>query len=329
MKPQHLPLDTMANIKEAMAQSIHKKLIIAGTGDWEGSPWHKYYSGKTSCMEWQDGHWVKYGKGYAGYHISQELLPNITDADLAVKKRDYSASTYQMEVLGNFTTGAKIPLPYGMVIKSYSESLSLLSPAQIDRTLGKTYATIDWAGSSDGASTVLTITQELKDGLQVIHLEQFQEPDVHGLGQKVADRISEYRPDHTFCDIGGNIGAMQVLESNHKIIKVSLGEHPQNTITAKTDQDTVVVDKSTYIQRVIQWFESQSISIPLSENTEWSIDQLTSEEAKIITKSTGNTVQRFELMKNRHDDFLMTLVFLAVALDPNSPGQFKHYATIV
>ena len=122
---------------------------------------------------------------------------------------------------------------------------------------------------------------------------------------------------------------MQVLESNHKIIKVSLGEHPQNTITAKTDQDTVVVDKSTYIQRVIQWFESQSISIPLSENTEWSIDQLTSEEAKIITKSTGNTVQRFELMKNRHDDFLMTLVFLAVALDPNSPGQFKHYATIV
>ena len=324
---QHLPIDKTANIKEAMSQSQHKKIVIAGTGDWEGSPWHRYYTEKTNCMEWQDGKWIPYGAGQNGYHISQELMPNITTEDLEEKRKDYSPSEFQMEVLGNFTTGSKIPLPYSLVIQSYAESLNLLSPSQIDRTKGKLYASIDWASGGD-AFTVLTITQKQDDILQIIHLEKFNDSNIQQLGNKISDRIDEYSPDVTYCDVGGNQGAMQILEGRHQITKVSLGEHPDNIISTKADRDLVVVDKSTYVQKVIQWFENHTIKIPLNPNTEWSIDHLTSEEAKIITKSTGNTVQRFSLMAGRQDDFLMSLTFLAVALDPNSPSNYTYYGEI-
>ena len=325
---QNSELDALANLRESMAQSKHGRIIIAGTGDWEGSQWHRFYSGKTTCAEWDGSKWVKYGEGHNGYHISQELMPNISPQELEQKRKEYTAATFQMEVLGEFATGAKIPLPHSMAIKAYSESLHLMAPGQIDRQAGKLYATVDWAGGG-GAFTVLTITQEREDRLQVVHLERFNDSDVLGLGKKVSDRITEYNPDQVFCDIGGNQGALQILENNHAVQKVGLGEHPGDPIKVHSDRDLITVDKSTYLQRVISWFEEDKITIPLNESTEWSIDHLTAEEARTITKTTGGTVLRFSLMPHRNDDFLMSLVFLAVALDPASPGQFVHYSAIV
>ena len=325
---QNSELDALANLRESMAQSKHGRIIIAGTGDWEGSQWHRFYTDKTTCSEWQDNKWVEFGTGHNGYHVSQELMPNITAEELEEKRKEYTAATFQMEVLGEFATGAKIPLPHSMAVKAYSESLHLLSPSQIDRHAGKIYASVDWASGGD-AFTVLTITQERGDMLHIIHLEKFNDSDVAGLGRKVSERITEYRPDQVFADIGGNQGALQVLENNHAVQKVALGEHPGDPIKVHSDRDLITVDKSTYLQRVISWFEEDKIRIPLNESTEWSIDHLTAEEARTITKTTGGTVLRFQLMPHRNDDFLMTLLFLAVALDPASPGQFVHYSAIV
>ena len=328
---QHLPIDTLANIKEAMAQSPHKRLVVCGTGDWEGSPWHRFYS-NTNCQEWTDGKWQALSDGLPGYHISQELMPNITAQDLEDKRRDYSPATYTMEVLGDWATGAKIPLPYSLVIQSYTDALHVLPPSQIDRDKGKLYAAIDWASGGD-AYTVLTIVQHQQhqpaDMLQVIYLERYNDSDIITLGNTIADKLDEYNPDHVYCDLGGNQGSMQVLESRRQIVKVHLAEHPANPIIPDTSKDLVKVDKSTYLQKVIQRFESRTISIPLSPDTEWSIDHLTAEESRTVTKSTGSTVQRFELMANRNDDFLMSLVFLAVALDPQSPGNFVPESYIV
>ena len=324
---QRTELNEFANLKESMSQSKYKKIWICGTGDWEGGQWHKFYSEKTNCMEYQDDTWTPYGTGSNGYHIPQTLLPNINNDDLEEKRHEYTQSAYQMEVLGEFATGGQIPLPYSLVIQSYDEDLHLLSPSQIDRSKGKLYASVDWAGGN--AYTVLTITQKQDDILQIVHLEKFDDSNIQALGDKVSSRIDEYSPDVIYCDIGGNQGAMQILEGRHQITKVSLGEHPQNTIMVKEDRDTVVVDKSTYIQRVISWFEEHKIKIPLSPNTEWSIDHLTAEQSRIITKSTGGTVLRFELMKNRNDDFLMSLVFLAVSLDPDAIGNQEHYSVCV
>ena len=316
---QHLPLDSLANIKESMSQSTHGNIIISGTGDWEGSPWHKYYTQHTDMREYNNKEWIKLNpdNNYSGYHISQSLMPNITIEDLIEKQNDYTPSTYKMEVLGEFTTGAKVPLPYGLVIQAYDDTITTLQPSQINRDIGPTYATIDWASGGD-AYTVLTITQQDKDSnnLQILYLERYNDSDVSGLGRKISDRMYEYNPDHIICDVGGNQGAMQILESDHTIQKVALGEHPGNPIVYHDDRALFTIDKSTHIQQVIQWFEKHEIKIPLNPNTEWSIDHLTAEESTVVTKSTGGTVLRFGLQKNRNDDFLMTLVFLAVALNP-------------
>ena len=318
---QHLPLDALANIKEAMSQSRHGSIIISGTGDWEGSPWHKYYTQHTDIQEYKDGKWTKLNpdSGYSGYHISQSLMPNITTEDLVEKQNDYTPSAYKMEVLGEFTAGARVPLPYGLVITAYTDSITLLQPSQINRDIGPVYATIDWASGGD-AYTVLTITQQCKDDntLRVLYLQRYNDSDVSGLGKKISDRMFEFSPDHIICDVGGNQGAMQILENDHGIQKVALGEHPGNPIVYHADRELYTVDKSTHIQQVIQWFEKHEIKIPLNPNTEWSIDHLTAEESTIVTKSTGGTVLRFSLQKNKNDDFLMTLVFLAVALSPDS-----------
>ena len=318
---QHLPLDSLANIKESMSQSTHGTILISGTGDWEGSPWHKYYTQHTDMQEYQDNKWTKINpdNNYSGYHISQSLMPNITTEDLIEKEADYTPSAYKMEVLGEFATGAKVPLPYGLVIKAYDDTITQLSPSQINRDIGPLYATIDWASGGD-AYTVLTITQRNKDDntLRIIHLEKYDDSDVSGLGRKISDRMYEYTPDHIICDVGGNQGAMQILEGDHAIQKVALGEHPGNPIVYHADRELFTVDKATHIQSVIKWFEANQITIPLNHDTEWSIDHLTSEESHIVTKSTGGTVLRFALQKNKNDDFLMTLVFLAVALNPDN-----------
>ena len=329
---QHLPLDALANIKESMSQSTHGTIFISGTGDWEGSPWHKYYTQHTDIQEYKDGKWTKLNpdSGYSGYHISQSLMPNITQKDLTEKQNDYTPSAYKMEVLGEFTAGAKIPLPYGLVISAYNDNMYLLQPSQINREIGPIYATVDWASGGD-AFTVLTITQQNKDTnkLRIIHLEKYNDSDVSGLGRKISDRMYEYNPDHIICDVGGNQGAMQILENDHAIQKVALGEHPGNPIVYHADRELFTVDKSTHIQAVIKWFENNLIEIPLSPHTEWSIDHLTAEESIIVTKSTGGTVLRFNLQKNKNDDFLMTLVFLAVAINPNNDNTNNKGRTYV
>ena len=202
---QHLPLDALANIKEAMSQSRHGSIIISGTGDWEGSPWHKYYTQHTDIQEYQNKKWIKQNPDspYSGYHISQQLMPNITQADLTEKEADYTPSTYKMEVLGEFTAGARVPLPYGLVITAYTDSITLLQPSQINRDKGPVYATIDWASGGD-AYTVLTITQQCKDDntLRVLYLQRYNDSDVSGLGKKISDRMFEFSPDHIICDVG-------------------------------------------------------------------------------------------------------------------------------
>lgn len=322
---QSTELDALANLKEAMSQSPHKKIIITGTGSFEGSSWHKFYQ-NTNNMQWKDGKWNALSDGNSGYRISQSMMPNITKQELEDKRKEYPSMVYQMEVLGEFASGNEIPLPYSLVIKSYDDNIQLLTPSELS---GKLIATIDWGGSLEGAYTVLTISQIDGENIRIVHLEKFHISDVIGLGTKVADRLDEYNIENVFCDIGGNTGAMQIVESKRKIFKIALGEHPKSPITVNEDTDVISVDKSTYLQRVVSWFESGKIKIPLNEDTEWSIDHLTSETARIVTKSTGGSVIRYELLPNRHDDFLQTLGFLAVALDDESPTNYKYYSVIV
>ena len=309
---QDTDLDGLPNLVEAMAQSKHKKLIVTGTGDYEGGSWHRYYE-TTNQQEWNGKEWVKQNpeSEVNGYTINQMMMPNIPKEEIEHKRRTYMQSKFDFEVLGTFSVGAKRPLPYSLVKESYKDDIRLLQPSE---TQGTTYACIDWASGGD-AFTVLTIAQENEGKFQIILMDRFNDSNVQELGNKIADKIDEYHPDHIYADIGGNVGALQILEGRYKVIKVSLGENPANTISYKKleEEDIVSVDKSTFIQKVISWFENRLITIPLSEETEWSIEHLTAEESRIVTKTGGNTVLRFSLMQNRNDDFLMTLVFLAVA----------------
>ena len=325
---QETELEYLPNLLEAMSQSRYGKAWIIGTGYWEGSPWHKYYI-KTTAQEWNGKSWMSHGAGMPGYHISQTMLPNITAQELDAKRVQYGPAAYTMEVLGEFTAGAKIPLPYSLVIRSYDEKLKPVTPSGMQHTLGKTYACIDWGGGGDSL-TVLTIAQMIEGVWRILYLQKWDLSGVEELGQAVSDAIFEYKPDVVYADLGGNKGALQHLEKQgHTVKKVSLLERPQELISYAhyEDKDQITVDKSPFVQKVISWFETDKITIPLNPDTEWSVEHLTSETASTVTKNAGGTVLRFQHMPGRQDDFLMTLVFLSIAhhteTDPNAPGNYQ------
>ncbi len=343
---QDTDLDGLPNLIEAMAQSKHGKLIVTGTGAYEGSAWHRYYQSTTQA-EWNGKQWVNQNPTGInhGYAINQLMMPNITKEEIEHKRKTYLQSKFDFEVLGRFSVGAKIPLPYSLVKESYKDDIRLLQPAEIEKSEeSKLYACIDWASGGD-AFTVVTLAQvigteeQIKQQdykIKIVSIHRYNDSNVQELGDKVKTIIDYYKPDYTYADIGGNTGALQILESANKVIKVSLGENPANIINYSKieEQDQVSVDKSNFVQKVISWFEdwqNSKITIPLNADTEWSIEHLTAEESHIVTKSGGNTVLRFSLMPNRNDDFLMSLVFLAVAIkvqtDEDNPANHEFWFT--
>ena len=176
---QDTDLDGLPNLVESMAQSKHGKLIVTGTGAYEGSAWHRYYE-NTNQQEWDGVQWVKQnpnsdGTGEVnGYAINQLMMPNITVQEIEKKRKEYLQSKFDFEVLGKFSVGAKIPLPYSLVKESYKDDIRLLSPlevrdveegGEIGTVQGVLYACIDWASGGD-AFTVLTIAKEVDGRFQ-------------------------------------------------------------------------------------------------------------------------------------------------------------------
>ena len=334
---QESKLEDLANLKEALSHSKYGYLFMAGTGAVDSSAWHKRHS-KGTQEKWNGKRWVKSNDNatFPSYTIGMDLASWISPDTLNEKRIDYPSSSFAREILGQFPTDAQIPLPETLVRRCFDDTISFTGPADVDRTKGKVVIGIDLAGGGI-SKTVATIIQVYNDAFKILAIEKYDDSSVSELGQKLSDLVQSYEPDLTVSDLGGNTGALQILESNfgNKLKKCQLAEADVRfNFNHYVDADKVTVDRTFCIQKVIELFEQDRITIPAYDSrVEWVIDHLTCNETITAETTSGKSVLRFVKPKSSPNDFLMSLVFAYVSwhclTSSDTPHRIPYKSRIV
>ena len=319
-----LPLHALINIRETMSMSKIGRMYIGGTGGMQGSAWETYWK-KTTQAEWQDGTWRHAAGTINGYHITQRMLPNWTQASEDQKRIEASPAEFAMEVLGEFTAGLDLPLDRGTVTKCMTDT-DWLPP---NTRKGRIIASLDLAGGGD-ADTVLAISEYHEEHLQVLYAERMDDRLTASIYPKIQAVLQQYTPDDIVSDAGGNNELLHRIKQDYTITSYRMG-NSKEPIIYKPASDEIPISKSFFIQKTISRFHAKKITIPNAEP--WVMDQLTSETSETIYSRDGGSYIRFNKMPGRKDDLLMALTFAECAIytthDPNNPRNFVPQSYIV
>ena len=335
---QNAELEQIGNLHSAMSRSKHRRLVLAGTTNHQGSVWEEKWL-SSSMSEWTEDseQWVKlnHNSKVSGYLISQTMMPDMTEERLAELRELYSPQQWDTEVVGRFTTGLAQPLTVSEARKCYYKSEMVL-PTRINRNNGKVVAALDWAGGGK-AFTVLTISQYNPDTmmLSVLCAHKYTDNRATPLANKIKTVITDYTPDAVVADAGGNIEALELTAESHHVQRYKsqgTANDMAELITYNKDKSIPLdtVSKHPMMARTIQRFLDDKIRIPeCSDTAPWTIEHVTAEKSETITPKSGSTpYTRYEKMTNRQDDFLQTLMFteawIYAQTDPKNPHNFKY-----
>jgi hypothetical protein len=283
---------------------------------------HKENDKRKSNVE---GKWIPtkaVGKdGRVGFHISQLIHPNISREDITRKQKEYSEARFKNEVMGEFYTGAALPLTEKEIIDRCCVPYKELSMPHMIVPPKETFMGIDWGGRSDvndkGAFTVVTIISKQGDQYKVERVERVTYPDYGKQVRYISDLIKLYNCVSVVADIGAGQVQCQMLQNEHgdKVKSCYYAANLQKKLSYKDDIWMLSVDRDGFLEEIIDIITKGNLIIPWKDpnKADWFIRHLCNTEVQTYTR-TGNYKRKFEkLNKSKPNDGLHSLNYAYIA----------------
>ena len=285
-----------------------------------------------SCKELQDkrvsirrGKWIPTKDPKTsirtGFHISQLLSPVITREAIAKSQAEYSEARFRNEVLGEFYTGAGVPLDYATVVSKCCEPnkskyfLAYLFPPEV------TYMGIDWGGRSDekdrGSYTVVTIIRKVNNNYEVVFTERLTQPTFAEQLKRIENLAGQYNSISIVADLG--FGGMQIQELQ-RIFKDRAKScfytvNVKNRIAYNKDSWMLSVDRDSFLEELVQIITSGRLQIPWKnpDRCDWFVQHICN-TAVDIRINAGNVRRKYDkLDKSKPNDGFHSLNYAYLA----------------
>ena len=317
-----------------LAQSDYKWVVISGTAREQGSEFWKLWE-KSTKGEWdpESRKWVHTDSkaNIIGYHISQEMHPDITPKDIAQKKETYTPRRFSNEVLGEFFAGSTKPLTFDEVLPVFDRERSVVRGVAPPT---ETYMGIDW-----GKETTVVIIDENSNILQAVKLDSRET----GEGDEVEmlkKMITDYNCVQVVADIG--YGARQVKELqeefSQRVRSCYYSSRPMTPYEYKKRDNNrnlifmCVVDRTTYVERTVEAIKNREVSLPYADESlawvahEWcSITSSAEADEKNTRPIRGQTLTKYG--RDGDDHALHALLYARLALEISDGGSLPEMRT--
>lgn len=292
----------------------------------------KAYFGCSKCkkeVSRSKGKWIAEnptGNHYSGYHITQLMCSWISAEQILYKKSTYSEQKFKNEVLGEFHNVMGKTLDLQDIMDCTDTSLKFPKKNKDGKFVdGPTYMGVDWGGGSN-SFTVITILKPVEISpkeikLQYVYVKKYSTKNYGQIIKEIHKLYEAYNVENMVIDIGD---ARRQFEE--------LLEIYPNTVSAcqyvlalknpyKWDKNTRIhtVDRSYFIEKVIEAFHKKNIIIPYdkltiqaTEELMWLFEHLTALEAEVIEPTSGNTGYT-RYTHSTPDDGFQSLVYAYLA----------------
>ena len=214
----------------------HKMWHSTDQREWKynNSLWRDKLEFNKDGLVWDDylldvleGHWeATVPENYIrhGYHMTQLMFPHIpltkNDAvekykvspefSIEYKRENYPSVEFAQHVEAKFVEGNIKPITDSMMFKLYDRTRSMISPEQVDYSLGDVFIGVDWGG---GSKTIPWVMQMQGDVMILLKSEMIETGDVDKQYEIVASYIDNYKPKQVVVDAGGGTYQVQKLVS--------------------------------------------------------------------------------------------------------------------
>jgi len=301
----------------------------------EGFVWGEYLIDLLSG-EWiakAPNNWTRHG-----YHLPQEMFPNIPltihdavhkykvseERSVEWKRLNYPANFYQRHVLANFVKGAVKPFTKEALFKLIDRNLSFTRPEDVDRKLGKVYASTDWGGGGR-AFTVPLIVQCLHPKapvFKVLYIDRMDEANVEKQADRFINICDAYEVDKITIDAGGGPRQAQKVETTFadrctKITYITRPDVPlprEGELPKLREENRYIIDRTYSIDRLKGLVDDPylqgkyafpRIILPGAdlEKISWVIEHFEAVEGEIVKlKSTGQDYIKYTHDPGKPDD---------------------------
>ena len=286
--------DILPMLTEMLALSEYKWVLISGTAREQGSDFWKMWE-KSSKAEWDGNEWKHEDKDaqYVGYHMTQLMHPEISDADIAHKRDTYTPRRFANEVLGDFFAGTTKPLTFDQVLPLIDRD------RKIERGVAapdETVMGIDW-----GNQTTVVIMRKNGDIVNAIKLDSRDGDEVAELKKLILD----YNCVQVVADIG--YGARQVKELQQefgeRVRSCYYSSRPMTPFEYKRRDNNrnlifmCVVDRTTYIEETIEAIKKHEHTIPYHDETlEWLLFEMCNLNSSVERDEADNRPKRSQTL---------------------------------
>lgn len=327
--------DVLPMLIEMLAQSDYKWVVISGTAREQGSEFWKLWE-KSTKGEWdsESEQWV-HGPGskanIIGYHISQEMHPDITAKDIAQKKETYAPRRFANEVLGEFFAGSTKPLTFDEVLPTFDREREVVRGVAPPN---ETFMGIDW-----GRETTVVITDSESNILQAVKLNSRES----GEGDEVEilkQMISDYNCVQVVADIG--YGARQVKELQEefgdRVRSCYYSSRPMRPYEYKKRDNNrnlifmCVVDRTTYVEQTVEAIKNKQVSLPYGDDSlawvahEWcSLTSSAETDEKNFRPVRGQTLTKYG--RDGDDHAFHALLYARLAIEIGDGGGVPEMRT--
>ncbi len=316
--------DILPMLVEMLALSEYKWVIVSGTAREQGSEFWKLWE-KTTKAEWDGEKWLHTNPDASiiGYHMEQLMHPEISDADIKLKRETYTPRRFANEVKGEFFAGSTKPLTFADVLESIDANRGIINGVTAPETC---VMGVDWGRET----TVLIMNPKNGDIINCLKLDSREEDEV----AKIKSLILQYNCQQVVCDIG--YGARQVRELQEefgeRVKSCYYSSRPLTPYEYKRRDNNrnviymIVVDRTSYVEMAVEAVKEQKHKIPWkTDELEWMINEWTTLNSSAERDESSNKPIRGQRLtkygRDGDDHAFHALIYARLAADLDEEGE--------
>ena len=325
--------DVLPMLVEMLTQSDFKVVLVSGTAREQGSEFWRLWETSTKA-EWDaDSQTWIHQQGHAtqvdniiGYHITQVMHPDVSDADIQQKRGTYTPRRFQNEVMGEFFAGSAKPLTLDVALGCIDADMSPVNALAIpdESVMG-----IDWGMTT----TILILDSDGKTILNAIRVESRGEDDLDEI-EIIKELILRYNCTKVVCDIG--YGARQVKELmrefGDRIASCYYSSRPMTPYEFKRRDNNrniinmAVVDRTTYVEKTLESIKNKEFVLPFKgRELEWVLHEWCALNSSVEDDMKSGRQRRSQTLtkygRDGDDHAFHALLYATIALDMRAEGD--------
>ncbi len=306
---------------EMLSLSEFKWVVVSGTAREQGSEFWRLWE-KSTKGEWDGDNWV-HGESKTniiGYHITQMMHPEVSDADIAQKRETYTPRRFANEVLGEFFAGSAKPIMFDEALRIIDRDKDIvrgLTPPN-ESVMG-----VDWGNQT----TVIIMDPETGTILNALKLESRADGDEDEV-ERIKQLMLEYNCTQVVCDIG--YGARQVRELQRefgdRVRSCYYSSRPMTPYEYKKRDNNrnliymCVVDRTTYVEKTIEAIKNCEVTLPYrDESLDWVLHEFCALNSSAEADEKSNRPTRSQTLtkygRDGDDHAFHALLYARLACD--------------